>query len=89
MADPHVDNREHGHVTWWKGFGPTATFDVYSGPCTHMEGISHLGRCVAWGWDFRHYTLDECQRCHARAWHDERMRPTTPWLATQPSLIGV
>ncbi|WP_041559958.1 hypothetical protein [Nocardia farcinica] len=88
MAEPHVDNTEHGHITWWKGFGP-ANYGPYTGTCPHHVDADSWLRPVAWGWDFKHYTLDQCQRCGARAWHDERIRPTTQWIASRPDLVGV
>lgn len=88
MAEPHIDNREHENVHWWRGYG-LANHGVYTGPCPHHVDADSWLRPVAWGWDFKHYTLDQCQKCGARAWHNERLLRTTPWIASLPQEVGV
>ncbi|MGW5387188.1 hypothetical protein [Nocardia sp. NPDC003963] len=88
MAEPHVDKSEHGHVRWFKGYGP-ANHGPFTGHCPHQIGADCWLVPIAWGWDFRHYTLDECQKCGARAWHNERCLPTTEWIASRPQLVDV
>lgn len=67
MAEVLLDNP--GDVHWFKGYGPTATV----GPCPHNCEHRALTN-IAWGPDYEHYTLNECDdvcagRC--RGWQAE------------------
>lgn len=80
MADPHVDRP--GEIHWFKRYGPADLL----GPCPHI-GCRHKSlRVIAWGPDYRRYTLDQCDEepgCggSCRAWHSERsFKATSPWL---------
>ncbi|MGW2666234.1 hypothetical protein ACWCW7_35225 [Nocardia tengchongensis] len=87
MAEPHVDRAEHGAVKWFKDFGPLDTYGAYAGPCDHLSKAwpgYFDPRCIAWGWDFKHYELGECSSCGSRAWFNEKVQPTTEWIATRP-----
>lgn len=89
MAEPHVDRSEHGEVRWFKGWGPIETFGEYRGPCDHKSADwrgYYDPRCIAWGWDFKHYELGQCLWCGARAWFNEKVQPTTAWMATRPQV---
>ena len=84
MTEAHLDHP--GEISWWSGYGPAPVV----GPCPHTN-CPHLdSACVAYGPDWKHYTLERCvmpDGCNGncRAWHDENMRTTTPWMQVQPA----
>lgn len=53
MAETHLDHP--GEVSWFAGHRPLPVL----GPCPHT--CAHrMARTVAWGPDFEHYTLIQC-----------------------------
>ncbi|GAB4100386.1 hypothetical protein [Sinomonas halotolerans] len=63
-------------VRWLDGNGPRPA-RRYLGECRHPS--IHV---VAWGWDFRHYELAQCNNaaCLSRAWVDQDANATTQWM---------
>jgi hypothetical protein len=61
MADVSLDNP--GEVHWFSGEGPKPIVGTCNHDCLHM-GTS----VIAWGPDFDHYELVECDKCKCRAW---------------------
>jgi len=54
VAEPSLDHP--GEVSWFPGKAAAPVL----GPCPHTRCPHDSARCVAWGPDFEHYTLDEC-----------------------------
>lgn len=54
MADPHLDHP--GEITWFPGRGPAEVL----GRCPHAACPHNEIRSIAWGPDFEHYSLDQC-----------------------------
>jgi hypothetical protein len=94
MAEPHLDHP--GDVTWFPGQRPAPVL----GDCPHTRCPHDSLRCVAWGPDLEHYTLDQCTvptdagGCggQCRAWSSEVPHPRGgvrygwgPWRQVGPS----
>lgn len=55
MAEAHLDHP--GEMRWFPGKGPVPVL----GPCPHSDCSHNAAGCVAYGPDYDHYVLDECQ----------------------------
>lgn len=72
MAEAYLDT--DGDVEWFAGYGPKKV----TGPCTHTCDHNWTLHAIAWGPDFEHYILDECQECGCRGWSAEYPPPFSP-----------
>jgi hypothetical protein len=57
MAEVHLDHP--GRMSWFPGYTDLPEL----GPCPHQCAHEHC-RAVAYGPDYAHYVLDECQDPH-------------------------
>ena len=77
----HLDHP--GDMHWVTGHGPQPV----TGPCTHDCTHTH-STWIAYGPDLEHYTLNQCDQCACRAWHNDTGKHRTRWLAHNGDDIG-